>query len=374
MFCSACQKELEDGALKCPYCGKELSDNSQEPSTESSSDKAAEVETTETEESVETAESTQTEAAVTAQEPLAQASDTAPQNETETVSDEEFFKKYNLYFTDEGEARQPTRKAPQKKKSNLILLPVCILAVVVLAVVATVVFSVLGKDDDSSLDASSVQSEFVESASNEDTSSENELVLPEKLTNDTIVGDWELQISVSEMEAAQNPESVNNSFETDAVYKLYLRFNADKTLQLVCDVDDYKVTYAAYMEDYFQYLRNGGYYELREKEGYSKEQTDKMLADTGMTVDLLVDDLEEKMQSNDVTADKPMTDDGYIVFTDPAKTTKYTLEKNKIVFVTDEDLTRETYISFEFASGVITVTEGTYADGMLVQKNLTKKQ
>ena len=79
------------------------------------------------------------------------------------------------------------------------------------------------------------------------------------------------------------------------------------------------------------------------------------------------------MQEKDITTEKKMTDDGYILVTDSVKTTKYTLKKDKLIFVTDEDVTRETDISFQYEAGVITVTDGTYANGMLVGKKLTKK-
>lgn len=387
MICPVCQKELDDGTLKCPFCDADLSSDEkavlapaeEEPCDESTTENAeaesvvicdqdalkqekqAE-EVNEEAEATETTEITETEAEVQEPEPKFQTS-------------EEFFKKYDLFDTERQFTPRPervyTKKAKRKSNKGLLII-IAITVAVVLSIAVGVVFLIKGLDKNSGEESSSSGSNTVDTSSVSDASSETDNVSEpdSKLDNKTIVGDWEFTISVNEMNAIGNSEA---PFESDAEYKLLLRLGEDKTVQLICSVDDYKATYEAYMEDYFTYLRNGGYYEIREKEGYSKEQTDKMLADTGMTVDLLVDDLREKMQSNDATADKKLTDDGYILFTDSEKITKYTLEKGKLVFVTDEDLTRETYISFEYELGVITVNDGTYADGKLIGKSLTKK-
>lgn len=369
VICPACQKELDEGTLKCPFCNADLGSDEKTTDTFVEEEPVVAIAETELSESPDEQEQAATEEAE-----LPQNVATGEETEPKYQNSEEFFKKYDLFDT-ERQSLLKTEKANAKKQKRRSKWGLLIVLIIVLAVVASIVFLIKGIDKNDGNGTESSNSNIADISSVSDATSEDETASKpdSKLDNKTIVGDWEFTISVNEMNAIGNPETADTAFESDAEYKLVLRFNDDKTVQLVCAIDDYKASYKAYMEDYFTYLRNGGYYEIREKEGYSKEQTDKMLADTGMTVDLLVDDLQEKMQSEDVTVNKTLTEDGCILLTDPAKITKYTLEKGKLIFVTDEDLTRETNISFEFESGIINVIDGTYADGMLVGKKLTKK-
>lgn len=410
MLCPNCHKEVAEGVLKCPFCDANLSSESvaqealptveeatavsETVQTESVTEEATTTETvTEeaTEEVTETAETVESVSEVTVGS-VSENNAEIPKAEEQPVaftSSEDFFKKYNL-FNPEAIAVTATSEAkPSAKRKKPILLIVIIVLAVLIGALATVF--VLMKNNGEAVETSSEKGDDTMSASVEDTPSEDGVVSdegvssgenvtseedtssephPSELNNETVVGDWGFSVSFKEMSEATGE---NLGFETDATYKLYLRLNADKTVQLVCTTEDYKSTNSAYSEDYFAYLRNGGYYELREKEGYSKEQVDKMLADAGMTVDLLIDGLEAEMKNKNALEGLSVTEDGYVLLSDTETVTKYSLETNKMLFVTDEDLTRETYISFEYKDGVITVLEGTYAKGVLVEKSLVKK-
>lgn len=391
MLCPNCQKEILEETLKCPFCDADLSaangqevvaegKNEETTVSETVAEQVAEETVLETCPAEETVAKADESKAAPLAEPTAEPKVEEPKEVPPTfVSSEEFFKKYDLFDPDRKQEPIKPAEAPAKAKKKLNWILVLIALLILIGVLATV-FVIKNRDtsddtaESSESSTESVSDEVIESvtSSDDETTSEegDSSSVPDKFNAEALAGDWGFELSFTEMSTTLDGSL---PFETDAVYKLYLRFNADNTVQLISAPEDYKATMKVYLEDYFAYLRNGGYYELREQEGYSKEQTDAMLAESGMTVDLLLDNLQEEMQNKDALEEATLTDDGYVLLSDTETVTTYTLETNKILFVTDEDLTRETYISFLYADGVMTVTEGTYAKGVLVEKSLTKK-
>ncbi len=270
--------------------------------------------------------------------------------------------------------RKP-KKANFKNKVIIVAVILCVIAVI--SVVIGII--VAGRNDTqasaSTDNVSSTEesvgtdsSEDIVSSENSSTSSQTKKTLKEK----ELVGEWEFDLSFKEINSAKWKEQYG-AFETDASFSAILRFNEDKTVVLVCRKDDYVSAYASFVDDYITYLRNGGLYALYEADGMSKEDVDEALAEKGMTAELFIDDVEQSLRDKDITTDMTVDSEGYILLTDQSKTTKYTLEKkNVITFITDNDVTKETYIKCDYFGETMTVTEGSYAGNMLINKSMKK--
>lgn len=218
---------------------------------------------------------------------------------------------------------------------------------------------------DESEDAQS-DSDSSDNASSEDGTASKPAA--QKLKKDALVGDWSFSLPATQI------MPMDYAFESNAELSLIMRFGADDTVHILCTTDDYTSAYGVMLEDYFEYLRDGGIYDVYEKDkGYSKEQVDEMLDGYGMSIEVFVDAVADTIREEDPLANVSRTDDGFLILTDASKPTTYSLDENKLCFVPDNDIRRETYFTFEYVDNTITVLEGDYAEGVLTNKVLTKK-
>ncbi len=331
MFCHKCGNECADDAAFCTNCGEYVRD------TETAKNPVIEI-------SKEVSRSLELEA------------EKQPQ-----ITENPTVEVYNITL--------PKAKSKLNVKRLVIICSLCVLLLLAVAVGIFIVFN------DNPKETENTQSDYVSSEVLSEESFVSTEPAPDKMSSKYLVGDWTFEIPASSMIAIG--EDTLSGFSTNAKLGMTMRFSEDKTVAVLCKVEDYKKTYHAMAEDYAEYLKNGGIYELYAvSSGYTKEQVDNMMAEYNMTPELIAQNikvsLEEDINSEKVLQGKTVVD-GYIVVTDTEKITKYSLGSNTITFVTDKDVSRETYFDFDFKNGTMTVTEGDYAEGLLNGVCLTKQ-
>ncbi len=328
--CPKCGKEIEEGSVFCSFCGEFLLSNG----TATVTDKSPSV----------------------------------------TVSVEDILGVGN---SNGNTVEIVTVAAAEKPKKRKKIWPKIIAAILCLLLVAGgVMGAVLLLNSRDSSNASGDVADESEDAqpsdgSSDDASTEDETAskpASQKLKKDALVGDWCFSLPATQI------MPLDYAFESDAEISLVMRFGTDDTVHILCTTDDYTSAYGVMLEDYFEYLRDGGIYDVYEKDkGYSKEQVDDMLDGYGMSIDVFVDAVADQIRAEDPLENVSLTDDGFLILTDLSKPTTYSLDGNKLCFVPDNDIRRETYFTFEYVDNTITVLEGDYAEGVLTDKILTKK-
>ncbi len=270
-------------------------------------------------------------------------------------------------------------KAPKTKKITTVVLIITLCLVLCTAAGFGIFAFLNAQDNDAQTDSETSshvsQNEDVSSDASSDVTSVAPEDAPSKITSKYLVGDWGFDMPASSMISLA--DGVPESFNTTAQLPMVLRFTEDKTVHVLYKAEDYKSTYLAMAHDYAEYLKNGGIYEVYELNGgYTREQVDNMMEEYSTTPELIAQNIEEDLKSQiengELWQEKSMTEDGYIYLTDPQKQTEYELDGDTLTFVTDKDVTRETYFAFEYSNNTLTVTEGDYAEGILIGKVLIK--
>ncbi len=287
--------------------------------------------------------------------------DSSADSKSETFNQDPTVKVYNVSVP------AVKKRIDVKKLVLIIVLSICIFAVVVFGVLATFHFK-NGDTDESQPEQSTLESMLL----SVDDSTAQTSSAPSKLTSKYLVGNWAFNMPADRVISLL--KDAPESFTTETKLPMIMRFAEDKTVSVVCKAEDYKNTFLSVVSDYAEYLKNGGIYDEYElSHGYTREQVDEMMAEYGMTPELMAEKFEQEMNTKDPFGGATIVD-GLVYFTSTEKQTEYTLDGKTITFVTDKDISRETYFDFEYGQGAVTVTEGDYANGILNGICLTKQE
>ena len=144
----------------------------------------------------------------------------------------------------------------------------------------------------------------------------------DKDDEDDIQGDWVLAITFMELmeiglseggnTSGVNVDSIMEQLDTDASIDMHFIFDDDEITMLI-DGDEIEDAVDEFIDDYLDYLKDGGLEALYRENGYTMDQLEDELEASGMTMDDLYDMLEETLAqslsqlSDTLTIDKTTT-------------------------------------------------------------------